>query len=56
MQGDEFILFFRLQDGSMMMLTGSKTDSSGVTVLASFSYFAKDQDLILSGMGNLTRH
>ena len=55
-QGDEFILFFRLQDGSMMMLTGSKTDSSGVTVLASFSYFAKDQDLILSGMGNLTRH
>ena len=55
MQGDEFILFFRLEDGSLMMLAGSKTDSSGQTVLASISYFGKDQGLLVSGMGNLTR-
>jgi len=55
MQGDEFILFFRLEDGSLMMLAGSKTDSSGQAVLASISYFGKDQNLIVSGMGNLTR-
>ena len=55
MQGDEFILFFRLGDGSLMMLTGSKADPSGQTVLASISYFGKDQGLLVSGMGNLTR-
>ncbi len=55
MQGDEFILFFRLEDGSLMMLTGRKTDASGLTLLASISYFGKDQNLIASGMGNLTR-
>jgi hypothetical protein len=55
MQGDEFILFFRLEDGSLMMLTGRKTDDSGLNVLASISYFGKDQNLIVSGMGNLTR-
>jgi hypothetical protein len=55
MQGDEFILFFRFADGSSMMLTGSKTDSSGQAVLASFSFFGKNQELIVSGMGNLTR-
>ena len=55
MQGDEFILYFRLEDGSLMMLTGSRTDPSGLTVLASCSYFGKDRELIVSGMGNLTR-
>jgi hypothetical protein len=39
----------------LMMLAGSKTDSSGQTVLASISYFGKDQGLLVSGMGNLTR-
>ena len=55
MQGDEFILFFRFKDGSSMMLTGTKTDSTGVALLASLSLFDKNQNLLVSSMGNLIR-
>jgi hypothetical protein len=55
MQGDTFILSFRLEDGSRMLLTGEPTDSSERTFVASFRYFEKDGKIKVSGMGKLTR-
>jgi len=55
MQGDQFILYFRLEGGSTMMLTGSMTDSSERAVRALLSYRDKNPDTTVGGMGILTR-
>jgi hypothetical protein len=56
MTGDNFILSFRLADGSTMRLSGAMTNSSGRTVSAFFDYSGKNPDIKVSAAGALTRH